>query len=113
MMSNLKDISQYPQSLRSAAALDQLARDLYVNHRHYLGEPVKVWDKVPYHLRQIYFELAARTLKAMSTSPEPAKAEDALFHLANALGRADMVTGLRPTHGVVIGAIQPREGGAA
>lgn len=100
-MNTQRDISSFPQSLKAAAALDQLARDLYVNHRHYLGEPVKAWERVPFHLRSIYFEVAARTLKLMSEGT-PGSTDDALFHLANALGRADMVTGLG---GKVIGGV--------
>lgn len=90
--------------LKSAAALDQLARDLYANHQAYLGEPVEEWTAIPYHRRSIYVELSARTLRLMSR-PEAGTTEDALFHLANALGRADMVTGLR---GKVIGGVFPK-----
>lgn len=98
--------------LQSAAALDQLARDLFVNHMNYLGEPVVEWTAIPLHRRTIYVEVAARTLR-MITERTPGTTDDALFHLANVLGRADMrpdvVTGLRPTHGKVIGGFFPKD----
>lgn len=90
--------------LKAAGALDSLARDLYRHHRAYLGEPIEEWTAIPRSLRQIYVELSARTLRLMSTS-QAVTTEDALFHLANALGRADMVSGLR---GKVIGGVFPR-----
>lgn len=96
------------RALQQSAALDQLARDLCVNHAEYLGLEIVPWPDVPFHLRQVYLELAARTLRLMCEQPAGAEPADALFHLANALGRAEIATGLGPTHGKVIGSIQPQ-----
>lgn len=93
--------------LKSAAALDQLARDLYVNHQNYLGQPAETWTAIPRHTRHIYLELSARTLRLMSERTT-GTAEDALFHLANALARVDVVRNLGPTHGKVIAAVFPK-----
>jgi len=95
-------------SIHQAAALDQLARDLCVNHAEYLGLEVVPWPDVPFNLRQVYLELSARTLRMMC-EPSAGTTTDALFHLANALGRAEITTGLRQTrHDNVIGRIQPQ-----
>ena len=95
-------------AIHRAAALDQLARDLFVNHQEYLGQPIVPWPDVPFNLRQVYLELSARTLRMMCEQPKGATTTDALFHLANALGRAEITTGLRPVLGKVIGQIRPQ-----
>jgi hypothetical protein len=97
--------------LRASAALDQLARDLYVHHCEYEGAPIEPWTDLPQHIRRMYVEVSARTLNGLS-QPEPIKTStgDALFHLATQLARAEFVTGLRPTHGNVIGYIPAKSG---
>jgi hypothetical protein len=93
--------------IRASAALDQLARDLYVNHQEYLGLPIICWPDVPFNLRQVYLELSARTLRMMC-EPSAGTTTDALFHLANALGRAEVTYGLGPTRDdKIIGRIRP------
>lgn len=95
--------------LHASAALDQLARDLYANHQRYLAQPVRPWKAVPFNVRQIYLELSARVLRMLAEQPEGATTTDALFHLANALGRAEIASGLRGTRmDNVIGRIQPQ-----
>lgn len=96
------------QAIHRAAALDQLARDLAVNHAEYLGLEIVPWPDVPFNVRQVYLEIAARALRMMCEPSSGATTTDALFHLANALGRAEITTGLGPTHGKVIGSIQPQ-----
>ena len=94
--------------IHQAAALDQLARDLYVNRMEYLGLPITLWPDVPFNERQIFVELSARTLRMMC-EPSAGTTTDALFHLANALGRAEITTGLRQTRrDNVIGQIRPQ-----
>ncbi len=95
--------------LRASAALDGLARDLYRHHQEYLLAPIQPWDEVPFNVRQVYMELSCRVLRMLCVQPAGATTTDALFHLANALGRAEITSGLRSTRtDNVIGRIQPQ-----
>lgn len=117
-----RDISTFPQSLRSAAAADQLARDLYVADCHFYGEAVREWERVAPHLKSAYLEIAFRTLQAMNEGRESPRDSRPLYDLATALargfsGNADLsrvtyMTGLRRADSNVIGMITP-DGGAA
>lgn len=82
---------RWPQSLKSAASAEELARALYQARCQFYDTAEQPWEEVPYHLRAGLFELALRTLRHLGVplSEVVEGQTDPIFHLASELARSE------------------------
>lgn len=93
----------WPAALKLSAARDALAQAIYYARAQAYGLGAPHWDGLTPPDRQHYREIAAVTLAYVKPSPvQPVN----YFAVAVDITR-QAVTGLRPTHGPVIGCIAP------
>lgn len=84
---SLPESHSWPHSLRSADAVDQLARQLDAARSIFNGVPVRNWFReVPFHQRQLYLELALRLMDQLG-SPIAVGEDRRLTNVANQLAR--------------------------
>lgn len=111
----MSDMDNWPLSLKRNAAVIELAQAIQHARADYFELPHFDLADLPLRAKERYIFIAKSIIEAV----QPAQAEpvappsgiaDALFQMGVGMARAqvEIVTGLRPSHGVVIGQFGPK-----